>query len=166
MALRQILFAEITRLYPDMKSKLAERYANKYCSAVLKELRSAVQRPHNDNEELSFNTTQTNIDCGRIKYNNQTIWLWAFMNRSPSTRLLNERFRGQLGKYKRVVMNPIYKEMIMDELIEEPTNVLTTRELDELMAQANRVVPVDVVSLRGFIEQSQQTLIGAKQDTN
>ena len=62
MALRQILFAEITRLYPDMKSKLAERYANKYCSAVLKELRSAVQRPHNDNEELSFNTTQTNIE--------------------------------------------------------------------------------------------------------
>ena len=171
MTLKTNLLNEITRLYPDMKSNLAERYVNKYISAVLKELRLAILRPDNENDELSFNATQFNTDCGRMKYNNQTIWLSAFMNRSEHTRLINEKFRGQLGKYKRVVLNPIYKELIMQaliapELYDEPTNALTTQEIDELQQQANKIIPVDIASIQAFIEQSQQTLVTAKKDSD
>lgn len=162
MTLRSSLLQEVKRVYPDMKSNLAERYVDKYCSAMLKELRVAILRPDNDNVELSFDTTNTRKACGQIKYNNKTQWLFHFMNKSPVTRLVDEKFKGQLGKFKRVILNPLYKEMIMNELIDEPINVLTEAEINELQKTANRVVPLDVVSLRGYIDRSRQELITAQ----
>jgi len=158
MSLENIIAGELKQLYPDIKHNLVDRYANKYVNAVLKELKRSLLRPENERvEELSFSSKQVNEDCGRLTYNNQKVYLFPFMSKHVATSLVIERFKGQQGKYKRVILNEKYKEMIMDELTNTPIS-MSEKELNDLQQNYNVTIPVDLNSFNSFVEETQQKL--------
>jgi len=153
MNLSNIISDEIKKIYPDIKPYLADRYANKYVSVVLPEIKQAILRPGNENEELSFNSKFVYNDCG---ITNTRERLFSFLQKSPKTRLIDITFRGNIGKLSRVKLNPIYKEQIMFELLEMPTQALTDRERKEIAQRTNKIIEIDTASLASFIEHTQQ----------
>jgi hypothetical protein len=163
MSIEKIIADELKQLYPDIKHNLADRYANKYVGAVLKELRQSLLRPENERvEELSFSSKQVNEDCGRLTYNNQKVYLFPFMSKHTSTSLVIERFKGQQGKYKRVILNEKYKEMIMNELMNTPVK-LSAKEQQAIDENYNVAIPVDLDSFNNFIEATKQNLLVANE---
>ena len=154
MNLKLLLANELKRLYPDIKPYLCDRYSDKYYNVVMNEIRNALLRPSNDNDELSFNKEMVYRKCGVVSTGAP---LLSFMGKSASTRLIDVVFEGNQGKMSRVVLNEKYKEQIMNDLIDlidEPQNKLTAKELDELYQKANKVIPLDLISLRCYIEQT------------
>lgn len=158
MTLKVLLSSELKQIYPDMKDYLADRYASKYVSAVLAEIKYSLLRPENELEELSFSGLSMRDACGQVKYNNKTTYLFEFMGRSHRTSLVIETFAGNQGKMKRVKLNEIYKEQIMYELMETPPAQLTEQDRAELEANYNRVIPIDIASLQGYITRTRDDI--------
>jgi hypothetical protein len=158
MKLRDLLTTQLLDLYPDMKAYLAQRYADKYTLAILSELIQALMRPDNDNDELSVSGLTLRDTCGRIQYQNQSIYLFEFMNRSQHTSLVIERFKGNNGKFKRVILNQQYKDQIMHELMETAPAEMTQGEREDLMINFNRLIPIDMVSLEGFLDKTRDSI--------
>ena len=154
MILSNKISDEIKRIYPDIKTYLADRYANKYVSVVLKEIRQAILRPINKDNELSFSKDPITRNCGRIKQTNE--YLFDMLQRSSHTRLVDIVYTGNLGKLSRVVLNPIYKDQIMHELMAMPIQALTDQERKEIRERANRVIEIDTASLSSFIQHTEQ----------
>jgi hypothetical protein len=153
MNLTNKISLEIKRIYPDIKPYLADRYANKYVSVVLPEIRQAILRPHNKDDELSFNSKEVYSACGQLGSRER---LFTLLQQSPHTRLIDIVFRGNIGKLSRVKLNPIYKEQIMYELLEMPTQALTNQERKEIRERANVVIEIDSESLSSFIKHTEQ----------
>ena len=63
MNLKLLLANELKRLYPDIKPYLCDRYSDKYYNVVMNEIRNALLRPSNDNDELSFNKEMVYRKC-------------------------------------------------------------------------------------------------------
>jgi len=159
MALSDILSLEIKRIYPDIKPYLADRYADKYVSVVLEQIRQAMLRPPNwfndqKTDELTFSKESATRQSGRQGQTNE--YLFDFMARSPQTRLIDITFRGNIGKLSRARLNPIYKDRIMYELLEMPTQALTDSERKEIRDRGNVVIETDPGSLASFIERTEQ----------
>jgi hypothetical protein len=157
MTLKDLLLDELKQIYPDMKDYLADRYVTKYVSAVLAEVKQALLRPENDNDELSFSTRNLR-DCGRVDYAGKKEYLFWFMNKSAKTRLVTVPFRGNTGKMSRVVLNELYKDQIMNELLNTPPAKMTASDRTELEANYNRVIPIDVASLQGYITSTRDSI--------
>lgn len=157
MALSNLISDEIKRIYPDIKPYLADRYANKYVSVVLSEIKQAILRPHNPNEELGFNSKEVYNACGVIEIKTRER-LFTFLQRTPHTRLIDITFRGNIGKLSRVKLNPIYKDQIMLELLDMPVSAMTALDRKKIKERANVVVEIDPHTLSGFMQHTQQQL--------
>jgi hypothetical protein len=118
MKLHDILAVQLTRLYPDLKQYQISRILEKYIPAVLNELCRGLIRPANDNNEISFDCSSMRSRAGQLKFRNQTTYVFEFMSRTPVTRLIDVKFSGNIGRLSRVVMNEMYKEQIMNEILE------------------------------------------------
>jgi hypothetical protein len=159
MTLSDCIAKEIKTYFPTIKTYLITRYANKYTSAVLSELRASIIRTNpllEREDELAFNADSVRYLCGRVGGGNA--WLYHILVANIRTALVIEQFKGNIGRLSRVKINPIYKEMIMEELLNTPTTRLTDRERRELDQKANRIIPVDPTSLSSFIEHTKDNL--------
>ncbi len=152
MKLYDTLAGELIKLYPELRERQIHHLLEKYIPAVLNELCRGLIRPANDNNEISFSLT--NIDQGIITYQKKRYTIHKFMSRSPVTRLIDVKFSGNIGKLSRVVFNELYKEQIMNEILEMSYTPLTPAQQQELLKRANTLIPVDAQSLANYIIQS------------
>jgi hypothetical protein len=151
--IEDLITRELLILYPDIKNNLARRYAHKYTKAVLNEILIAQARPSNDNDELSFSLHNVTIACGKVAGQKR---MFPLMQLSARTRLIDVKFTGNIGKLSRVVLNPIYKEMIMDELDDMPIPRLTAAQYAEKLNSATHLIPVDSQTLMSFIHRCRE----------
>ena len=157
MALADSLHLQLLKLYPQRSPHLLQKYAAKYTRAVLEELRAAFLRPINDDpDELSVSAQALHRACGQIGTQPRQR-LFDFMSQSTHTSLVLERYRGNQGRYKRVSINPIYKEQIMQELTSEQAPARTSPEAQRDIDQNfTDIIPIDTLSLASFIQRCQQ----------
>lgn len=156
LKLSKIISNEIKRINPSIKPYLPDRYANKYVSAVLSELKQSFLRPSNSNGEITFSKDTATRTCGQTTTRNE--YLFDVLQKSPSTSLIQINFTGNLGKLSRVILNPIYKDLIMYELQGMPQQRLTDKEREILKKKANVTIEIDPISLASFIARTEQEI--------
>jgi hypothetical protein len=93
---------------------------------------------------------------------NGTAWLYHILNANSNTALIIEKLKGYPGRLSRVIINPEYKEQIMQELLDTEPTRLTDRERKELDRTANRFIPINTTSLSSYIEQTKLSLTSAR----
>jgi len=145
------------------KAYLYERCVAKYISAMLPAISAAMSLNHKSNalmpDQLYFSQSKVREEIGTIGKQQQ--YIYQLMKRDKSTSLLLVKSTGfnknGVSKLSTVTLNPIYKDLVMDELLNLHVESNQTL-LDEIDATANYTVNVDPVSLASFIAKTTATL--------
>lgn len=156
--LQKTIADELKLLYPDLKPYQVDRYAEKYVRGVVSELSKWHHNPRNDH--FSVDSRELNRLCGRMADNS---YLFAFMDRSDRTRLVDVRYRGNTGFYKQVVPSARYHEQLMDLIGNKMTESISpiNKKMQDLSSDATDWVPVDLDSLTSFMAHTQERLAQA-----
>lgn len=153
--LASCLAVELKQLYPDMKQYLSERYAFKYVSELLPLIGYALTFKPNEMYPDRFHFSRVAIRTAVS--DNRASSLMGLMDCSPRTRIINFVHTGFTGVMSTAVLNPIYKELVMQAL-ETTTITLGRKEREDIQRNWTHRIPVDANSLMNYIEQTQRDL--------
>jgi len=162
MLLNQLKYKLIKR-FPEMKSFIAERICSKYINEVIIEIATQIilmTPAQRKTGEMPFNWDNVRERCGRTNYPTKNTDILNLMqdNTDHTTSLIIRMFKGNLGKYSRVVYNLNYWNDIMDELNKIDIKKLTIPYLQELEDKSNADWDIDVESLRSYISKTESDL--------
>lgn len=144
------------------KDYFYDRCVTKYVNAMLPAISKAISLNHKSKlmlDEFSFAQAKIREEIGTIGKPQK--YIYELMKSSSTTSLIlvirNGFSKNGVSKLSTVKLNPIYKELIMDELLN--LRVETNLQLlDEIEADANYTVNVDPVSLASFIAKTAATI--------
>ena len=162
--LRTKLLDALKLTRPDIgKDYLYERCVNKYVDAMLVAISNSLSINHKTNEfgsdYFSFPQAKTREEIGTIGKKQE--YIYQVMKGDLSTSLVIVIRKGYskngVSKLSMVAINPIYKELIMDELLNLRLES-TQKLLDEIEQDWNCEVNIDPVSLASFIKKTTATI--------
>lgn len=167
--LKTILLAAIKTTTPHLgKDYLYERCVTKYLSAMLPAISHAISLNHKSSQyntgEFALAQTLLRDVLGRI--GTQQKYIADVMKNHATTSLIIEIHKGfnyanGNNMLSLVQLNPIYKELVMEELLNlhmEKNQQL----LDEIERASNYTVNVDTASLASYIRQTTKTMSDTK----
>jgi hypothetical protein len=167
--LRQILREELRNAQPQIKSELLySRCVNKYVDAMLIEIQRALAlniKGWNLNEhEFAFSAVRAKHAAKRTGTQQQ--YNYHLMQKHPSTALLLESrkgscYRNGFSQLSVMRFNPIYEDLLMEELLNLRLEKNQQR-LDDIEQNYTHTIDVDLKSLQGYINKTQQTLAASK----
>jgi len=144
-----------------LTAKQLQKAVDKYLSVMLVNIGESILDWGFQDDQLSLPLTDMRGQIGRITTDQGEQWILPLMLQNPDTALVLVDFKGQLGKYSRVSLNPKYKQQIMDELLNLHKE-LSPRRLREMKAKADTFIRVDPLSLDSFIRKTTETYRNAK----
>ncbi len=162
--LKARLLAALKATQPQISKRyLYERCVNKYLAAMLPAISKAISLSHKSNDLLpnQFYFCQSKIreEIGTI--GKQQHYIYQLMREHITTSLLVVIRKGfsknGMSKLSAVAINPIYEELIMDELLNLRIDA-NIKLLDEIEQNSNYTVNVDPASLASFINKTTDTL--------
>ncbi len=167
--LTKILTVALKTTTPQLgKDYLYERCVTKYLSATLPAISHAISFNYNSSQynagEFAFAQTKLRDALGRIGTKQK--YIADVMKSDATTSLMIEIKKGfSYGKgnsmLSLVQLNPIYKDLIMAELIN--LHIEKNQQLlDEIEQKANYTVNVDKASLASYIRKTTQTMTDTK----
>lgn len=144
------------------KGYLYDRCVTKYIDAMLPAIGKAISLNYKNKlmlDEFSFAQSQIREEIGTIGKRQQ--YIYELMKSSSTTSLLLVVKKGfsknGVSKLSTVRFNPIYKELVMEELLNLRVEA-NQKLLDEIEANANYTVSVDTASLASFISKTAETI--------
>jgi len=145
------------------KDYLYERCVAKYINAMLPAISAAISLKHKTNalmpDQFYFSQSKVREEIGTIGKQQQ--YIYQLMKSNQSTSLLFVKSKGfnknGVSKLSTVTLNPIYKDLVMEELLNLRIEA-NQKLLDDIEATANYTVNVDPVSLARFISKTTETL--------
>lgn len=149
---------------PDIaKDYLYDRCINKYVDAMLPAISRSMSLNYTSNrsqaDQFSFSQTQIREQIGTI--GKKQDYIYQLMKSHEATSLLVVVMKGYCkdgkSKLSTVRINPIYEDLVMDELLN--LKVVANQVLiDDIERNANYFVNVDPVSLQSYIAKTKDTL--------
>lgn len=164
--LKEILLAALKITTPNLgKDYLYERCVNNYLSAILPALSHAIALNNKNTgfkaDGFSFAQLKLREEMGRLGKPQK--YIADVMKRHADTSLIIEIKKGFAhtngsSMLSLVKLNPIYKELIMDELLNLRMDKKNLKLLDEIESAPNYTVNVDSASLASFISKTACTI--------
>ena len=149
---------------PDIgKDKLYQKCVTKYLSAMLPAISAAISLNYKSAKQQAGEFT---FAQGRIREvigttGKQQEYIYQVMKADHSTSLLVVIKQGfsmnGISRLTTVKLNPLYEEMIMDELLNLRIEA-NQKLMDEIEATSNYTVNVDPASLASFIAKTNETI--------
>ncbi|NDP64573.1 hypothetical protein [Polaromonas sp.] len=118
-----------------------------------------------EQEQISLPLTTMRTMAGRIEINGKAEWMLPLMNGEPSTSLIHIDFLGNISKLSRISFNPKYEQQVLNQLIGLNFK-FNPRHKEKITQATNYSVPVDLESLKSFIQKTKQTLERCDKNTN
>ena len=149
---------------PDIdKDYLYDRCVNKYVNGMLAAISNSLSINYKTNElninYFSFPQAKIREEIGTIGKKQE--YIYQVMKADLSTSLVvvkqNGYSKNGVSKLSIVTINPIYKELIMDELLNLRIE-FNSKLLEEIEQDWNYTVNIDPVSLASFIEKTKETI--------
>ncbi len=160
--MKEKLIAALRAKCPQITDAYAKRYVHKYVAAVMPEIARRHMLMTSDDMsdgEMDFAADKVSQACGRHQIDGRTGYIYQLMQEHPSTSLVIGVYTGNsiTHRVSRVILNPRYKKEIMEEL-GSLTIECGPEYLQELRANANVRVEIDLESLESYIEQTRLAL--------
>jgi len=162
--LKKKLLAALKKTSPNFgKDYLYERCVTKYMSAMLPAISQAISLNYNNPttkaDEFALGQTKLRDELRRI--GTEQKYIADVMKSNKSTSLIIEIKKGfnygGNGMLSLVKLNPMYKDLIMDELLNLKIEK-NQQLLDEIEREPNYTVNVDPVHLASFISHTTKTI--------
>lgn len=167
--LKTTLLAALKTTTPRLgKNYLYERCATKYLSAMLPAISHAISLNHKSTQYNTgeFALAQTTLRDALGRIGTQQKYIADVMKSHATTSLIIEIKKGfnyasGSNMLSLVQLNPIYKELVMEELLNLRMEK-NQKLLDEIELASNYTVNVDAASLASYISKTTKTIMTTK----
>lgn len=158
--MKQEIAAAFAARYPNLKQYQVEKAVNSYVDVMLFEIAESIRKFGITDDQISLGLTDLRNKIGRIDVNGKSQWAMPLLNASPLTSLVLIDFKGQVGKYSRVSLNPRYEAEISDALMDLELDVSSLRKPQEW----NIFTPIVLSGLDSFIKKTRTAYVQTRAD--
>jgi hypothetical protein len=156
------LEAEFKALYPNIRELLANRYATKYATEVIRELRySEIRRefhsrdPESAKVEWLWPANEMKERIGRIKFGSKPEWIYSLFQKQPTLRLVEVVRQGSsFTGLSEILIAHKYRKLVMEQL--RNYHELQAISESHKLTDYNYLVPVNTETLNEYLLATEQ----------